>query len=414
MNLRHTWILILVIPLLISCQHRAPAPSGYGMPQDTIKTYLSFARQYVQDDRLEQAITMLRRAAKLNTKDESPLVALGIILLENDKTDLAIKELKSALERNPDSPTVHEYLGAAYLAKNQKKKALKSLKKCLSLSPDRPHARLLLGRLYLAENKYDLAGAELTRVIDLDPENLDACLGLVEISIIKKDFPKIKELLKTARKINREKVKKGLLSDRGEMAIIHLLTARALAEEGKLEQAETELNSALQIDPNLPDAYTLKGEIEKHKKNYPDARAALLKANKLAPDNPDRLVTLSEVLLEEGNLENARKHCSSALKENPTSESALLTMSEINLLEKKYDQAKSNLIKLLKVHPDSAAAHYRLASILQFRGDRQNALKHLEKAISLDKSYRNEIMNNDIFKPLTGHPEFDKIIGTVK
>lgn len=78
---------------------------------------------------------------------------------------------------------------------------------------------------------------------------------------------------------------------------------------------------------------------------------------------------------------------------------------------KKYDEAKIALNQATSIKPGLAQAWYDLAGIYATEGFKANALSHLEKAIELDKKYRNEAKFDKNFQPLQDDPDFQTLTG---
>jgi tetratricopeptide (TPR) repeat protein len=78
--------------------------------------------------------------------------------------------------------------------------------------------------------------------------------------------------------------------------------------------------------------------------------------------------------------------------------------------EADYDEAVEHLRKALEASPRDEKVHYVLASTLALKGDRQEALKHLQEAIGLNASNRIHALNDPDFEPLHEDDGFQNLI----
>lgn len=73
--------------------------------------------------------------------------------------------------------------------------------------------------------------------------------------------------------------------DRKERVIAHVFDAQKAIRAGKLDEAQREIDSAIQIDDYSTNAWLLKGSVSYLKKDYPTARSAWERTLKLDPYN---------------------------------------------------------------------------------------------------------------------------------
>jgi tetratricopeptide (TPR) repeat protein len=66
--------------------------------------------------------------------------------------------------------------------------------------------------------------------------------------------------------------------------------------------------------------------------------------------------------------------------------------------------------KTIELKPDYAEAWYNKACAYSRKGDKENALKHLSKAIDLDVKYEEEAKSDEAFKNLWDDENFKRIV----
>lgn len=130
---------------------------------------------------------------------------------------------------------------------------------------------------------------------------------------------------------------------------LHVLAGRIRLEHGQLERSYRMLNTAVELDENLPSAYYYQGVVLQRWQRYDAAYDRYSKAFELAADNPSYLLAMSEMLVE---LDRAAEG--------------------IALLESKLTYFDQNAglrtavghLYMIQGRPDKAAVYFRKAALL--------------------------------------------------
>jgi two-component system chemotaxis response regulator CheY len=85
---------------------------------------------------IDEAISLIKKAMKLNPKDDAPYIALAKAFEHAKSLDKAIQILKSALTKVPMSEAVHYHLGRLHIRRGHTELGAASLKKALEINPD--------------------------------------------------------------------------------------------------------------------------------------------------------------------------------------------------------------------------------------------------------------------------------------
>ena len=75
-----------------------------------------------------------------------------------------------------------------------------------------------------------------------------------------------------------------------------------------------------------------------------------------------------------------------------------------------YELALKAFDKAIELKPDYASAWYNKACAYSRKGDKENALKHLSKAIEVDAKYKEDAKSDDDFKNLWDDEDFKRIV----
>lgn len=212
-----------------------------------------------------EAVKDFQRAAELQPS-EPHLFAWGAELLLHHAPEPAIEVFTKGRHRFPQSSRMLLGLGAARYAQGSKEQAEQILVQACDLHPADPTPYLFLGLLQANEKIEPPGWAErMKRFVHLHQEN----------------------------------------------AMAHYLYAVALTKQDRVHEnfdaIESELKTAIGIDPHLGDAYLQLGVLRAEREDYPGAIAALQKAveNTVLPDEAH--YRLAQVYRRMGEGEKARK-----------------------------------------------------------------------------------------------------------
>ncbi len=164
----------------------------------------------------------------------------------------------------------------------------------------------------------------------------------------------------------------------------HYEKAVALSDRSEWRGAMLELTHALKYEPNNAGIFVELGIAWGGLKEWDKAKETLQRAVKLAPNSVRAHYNLA-VTLDRANpghhlgISEYRK----ALKIDPTDVGSLVNLaSDIGDLDPA--EARSLLAKARSIDPKNAWAHFNLALLLKNSGDRQGAIKGIQKAIELE------------------------------
>ncbi|MCS6874419.1 MAG: tetratricopeptide repeat protein [Pyrinomonadaceae bacterium] len=166
---------------------------------------LAAGKNYLDENKIEEAIEALKQAIKLNPESADAYFHLGIalsikemeeekqpesntniksgkpvILSESDKAfNLAAKLYKKITEREPNNAEAFFNLGRAYSKVQMDEEAEKALRQAVKLRPDETEYYTELGVILIKLAKYEEAIRVLRKAQELDENNLRA-LDLLE------------------------------------------------------------------------------------------------------------------------------------------------------------------------------------------------------------------------------------------
>jgi tetratricopeptide (TPR) repeat protein len=154
------------------------------------------------------------------------------------------------------------------------------------------------------------------------------------------------------------------------------LFAHAAAVTGKNTRALTMLGRALAAD----------GKLDEAKRLYTEALS-------YTPDDPETHFCLGKVMDQQGNLDGAIAEFSQALQSAQFREPAHVCIGIALAKEKKYNEAVAHYQEALRLNPESAAAEHNFAHLLRNEGRFDEAVAHYTAALKDDPA-RAETHNN--------------------
>ncbi len=309
----------------------------------------------------------------------------------------AMEEYRLAIEADPSSEFLTSGLAELYVKTGRIRDAVLEAQDIIKRDPNNLEAHKLLGRIYLrslgdmpsggsgSENVLKLAIEQYEQIVKIEPDNVDDHLLLGRLYRFDNDSEKAETELKTAVK----------LDPTSEEAITTL--AMLYTDEGDTQRA-------LQVLGSVPDAgrsaklYAALGATYEQRKDYKGAIDAYQRAIQLDRDNLDAIRGLAENYLNDGQFDKALEQYKVIADANPEDAQTYLRMSEIYRRQGKYDDALDSLKKAQAMVPDALEVPYNIAVVYEAQGRYDDAIRILQdllkKTEKADNSYSQADRNN--------------------
>jgi len=250
-------------------------------------------------------------------------------------------------------------------------------------NPTDSQATLGLGLALANQFKLDAADALFDRVIKIDPNNPGAYAGksVVTLNRLQSSSGTVianrDSILKQAEDYAQRAVQLGPAN-----AEAHLALGQALKEEGKLDDAVNELNTATRFDPQLSYAFSTVGSVKLQQNSLAEAAASFTQAVNLNSANSTAHYGLGATLLKQGQVDDAIKELNTSLYQFPNSWPTRMALGDAyakqgNVVAALQQYQLSTLIK-----PENADPYLSMADIHQQRGDLELAIADLRSGLS--------------------------------
>lgn len=310
--------------------------------------------------------------------------------------------------------------GLANLALNKVGDARTDLQEVLKLSPNSSSAMVNMAKVEAASKNLTGALVIYEKAFTVDKKNFDALNGIISVLKQQKQFVQAQAKIDTAIQ--------GNTGDKDILASLHYLKADVFTAEKNLDATETELQKAMQMDENFLPAYsayaalliernqtdsaieqykkviekkpssavyTLIGILEDARQDFDEAEKNYRKALELTPEAPIPANNLAWNIAanDRGNLDEALTLAQTCVNKNPSA-GFYDTLGWVYFKKGLYSPAVEQMKKAVSMDEADAARtgtvpnpgyRLRLGMALASTGDKPNARKEVETALSREK-----------------------------
>lgn len=377
-----------------------------GSPKDEFTQYwLGKAALAKGDAALAEKSFLL--AMQLRPTDIGAEKELAHLAIQRGDMNLLGEVAEKTIAASPRSASGYVWRASMELKHNEPEKAEADLKTAMSVAPQDPEAYLVLGQIRFAEKKYPEGAALLEQALQYDPNSVSALRAIVGYDLFKKQPD-----LALAR-INAQIAKSPANSQ------YYDVLAQFQIETKNLDQAAVSAQKAIQMNPDDGDAVALYAKVqvgrgqtaaalsvwEQFSKSHPGNAAAFAilgvleesrgdlgmaksyyqKALQIQPRQPIASNNLAYLMLDDGeNVDVALSLAQTARQLAPNSPTTADTLAWAYYRNGTYGFARDLLDDAVRTNPNSAAMQYHLGMVLSKLRDKNEAVIHLRKAVSLE------------------------------
>lgn len=392
-----------------------------------IAAHLNMGIVYGEAGRYDDALKEFGRVIELDPARAAAHFNRGVVLMKQRNQAEAISAFEKALSLGERATALHYNLAVCYEYADGVRygegfnagKSIEHYKKVLDREPGNAVVRYNLGMVYLHTGDLGPAEDELRRATELDPEMADAFYQLGALLLKKKNYyGAVKNLLDAQRLDARLPLKGALVEAHGGLGRFYL-------DNGDYENARTNFEEALRLDPSRAAGHAMLGRAHRGAKRYAEALDCFYKARSLDAALPvnddlaetyclwgDQLVTEGLPRVAAGQYENALRLkpddgvCCARLariyrrETGETGKAIYLYRKALSsdLPAAVADRLKAELADAIKGdntlidryarfvarNPGNAVLHYNLAVFLQERGELDRAIGEYKEALRID------------------------------
>jgi tetratricopeptide (TPR) repeat protein len=318
-------------------------PTSAQSSSNTSDSQFAHARQLAQQGKYDEAIAELQRLSlSLSERQRKGLARdLGIAYYKKADYARAVDSFKQALQENPKDLESIQMLGLSYYLGGHAAEAIPFLQQVQTWYPRaNVDAAYVLGQCYIQTKDYSHARQAFARMFDL-PE---------------------------------------------DSAASYLLTARMLFRQEFVPIAQEYVEKAITLDPKLPLAHFLLGEIHLFASQVQEAINDFKAELTLNPENAGTYYKLADAYSRIQNFEDAERMLQRSIWLDPTATGPYVLMGKVLKRKGEPDLAVRALQRAATMDPNNAMTHHLLGQAYRDLGNEEAAQRELNLAVRLQSS----------------------------
>lgn len=333
---------------------------------------------------------------------------LYIKLVRTNRIPEAEELLKAKVAGNPKNHLPVLQLAAHYQATNRPDEARKMIDALVSNPKDFPEGRMEAGRFYTRLRDYDTARRHFEEGAKADAKNKTRYQKAVADVLMLQRRPReaqliLDEIIKQDPKDEEAKaIRAALRIETGDSAQIQLAInelessikqapknpvtrfnyARALIARRQVDQARTQLQEAIKLNPLYLAPRLAIAELQYARGEYGGVRQTAREIlEKIDPNNLPAKLLETSALSASGERDAARKLLEAIVSQYPNSADAKIQLALLDLVERKYDVAEASFAKLYKANPADLRGLMGVIDTYALRGQYDRAIQMLQEEL---------------------------------
>jgi Tfp pilus assembly protein PilF len=325
-----------------------------------------------------EAETAWRAVLKAHPANSEAYAHLALLEARQQHYAEAVPLYRKAMDLNPSMPGLRLNFGLSLFKSGELKEAILTftplLKSQPASSPEALRLTTLIGMAHYGLGEYAAAVPFLKKATAADAQNLPFRLALAHSCLWSKQYQCVLDVYHEILTLNAESAEADMLA--GE-AMDELHDSAAAAEQ---------FRAAVKADPKMPEVhfglgYLLWGAL-KYEEAAQEFQAELINN----PDHAQALAYLADCDIRLNRPENARQLLEKAIQLNARIELAHFNLGILYGDVGRKDDALRELKLASSLDPNDVNVHWRLAKIYQTAGKKDDAKAEFEKTRSLKKA----------------------------
>jgi tetratricopeptide (TPR) repeat protein len=260
------------------------------------------------------------------------------------------------------------YLGVAEAQQNSGQNKLEAAVE--KYHPGEPEFYFELGRAYVKSGEADKGIHWLEEALRIRGDFLPALKELGAALSDSGQFSRAAEILERANKFRDAEA----LTDLGGVYL----------RQDRLNEAQTVLQKAIEINPDLPAAHNVLGLALLRKGELNNANSEFRESIRIQPDFSEAQSNLGNLLAGEGDLKQAVFHFKKAIAGDPENVDAHYNLGQALAAQGSFRDALVEMQTAVRLSPKSAKLHGDLGRLLTMLGRTEEAQQHYFRALEIE------------------------------
>jgi tetratricopeptide (TPR) repeat protein/S1-C subfamily serine protease len=378
------------------------ATSRGQIPARSNRSNLILPKSTQQEDSEIQQIQLSTLAKPGKTASTEDWLNYANLLWRGDRSREAITAFETAiklLERNPELPERDKQLRIAYFGmglawfQNSKgsqqddlRSAVKAFDRAAKIDPGFFESARYLGKSLLLLKRFDEALIAYQRASDKNQPKRDFVLSLERGGLF--------SILKRDSEANNSYNQAINLQPNHPMA--YILRGAIYLKQQQYPQAIADFTQAIKLDPNDSWAYTALGSVYYKQKQYPQAITNFEQAIKVDPQQVFAHIGRGAIYSKQKKYPQSIVHFTRAIELDPQSSLAYISRGNSYHKLKQYSQAIADFTQTIKLDPEYSSAYYNRGLVYKEQEQYPKAIVDFTQAIKLNPQYTKSYLNRGI------------------
>jgi len=303
-------------------------------------------------------------------REAEVVIEIGVQARDDAKVDEGRKLVEALLEQKPDHAGALLVRSKVDLYEQRIPEAISALRTTIELRPEWAQAHFVLGTALAMQDDQAGARSALARALELDASLSQARRVLVQVhSSLREDEFAVEE----GRRYLRE---------RPDDVALRILVAQSMVRLGRSAEADAELSAISEADRNAEVDYA-QGRIALGKRDFPAARAYLLRALEEKPANYDILNSLYLLDRVEDRVAESEARVAAAIAEYPDRARLYVLKGNLELARGAGAAAEASYKRAIELDGSDLTAYQELARYFAVTGRVQEAISTYQTAATL-------------------------------
>ncbi len=339
---------------------------------DSTPAAMALGNLYAVQKRWGDAETAFRSAISIAPKNPSPRAALAQMYIAQARRDLAETALREAKAQLSTDPAAYRMLGDYYLSLGDSAKALMEFAALAKDHPNDLRVRKSYVQLLILDHQLSEAEKLTDEILQGSPQDDEGLILKGQISL---QTGKTDDALHTLHQG---------VKDNPANAVGHYQLGMAYLAKGNTNQAESEWRAAVQLRPDLIDAWIALGKSAIDRRDWGDLELIAVQLLKIAPSSPGGYLFHATARMNQGDATGAEADLKQLIQISPESPMGYTRLGQLRALTKRWNEAESLYRDALNRSPNFFDAIQGMVDLDFRRGKPTDALQFIQAKINAD------------------------------